>query len=75
MSNQINIGDVWKRRTPVGDNYDSIRVCAMVDHAGFRPNEWMIRSATADFSDAIQTEAAGILNHCDRVSSGDPECD
>jgi hypothetical protein len=66
-SNQISLGDRWKRRVELHDEFDEIIVTALVDHAGFRPNEYMIRSATADFGSPIQTTASGILDFCDLV--------
>jgi hypothetical protein len=72
MNREINVNDVWKRKTPVGDDFDEIVVCGLVDHASRLPNEYTVRSATA-FGSPVQTDAAGILDHCELVTSGDPE--
>ncbi|MFI4977729.1 MAG: hypothetical protein ACHQC8_03490 [Solirubrobacterales bacterium] len=68
----INVGDRWKRREPMGDAYDEITVCGLVDHAGRRPSEYSIASATS-FGPVLQTDAAGIIDFCDLVASGDPD--
>jgi hypothetical protein len=68
----INVNDVYARREPVGDAYDEVRVCGVVGHGGQRPDEYSIESTTT-FGPVLQTDAAGILEHCDRISSGDPE--
>jgi len=69
---EILVGDVWRRRCELHDDFDLVRVTAMVDHGGFRPDEWIIRSATADFGPVLQTTAAGIIDFCTLVTSGEP---
>jgi hypothetical protein len=71
----IAVGDIWKRRVEAHDDFDRIVVTGLVNHAGFRPDEWSIQSATSDFGPTVQTTAQGISDFCDRVSSGDPEAD
>jgi len=70
---RINVGDVWARDNPIGDEFDRVRVVGLVDCAGRTPNEFTIISDTAEFGAVIQTDAAGILDFCKLVSSGDPE--
>ena len=65
----IHIGDRWRRRVESHDPYDEIIVTGLVDHAGYRPNEYSIQSATA-FLPTIQTTAQGIYDFCDLVTSG-----
>jgi hypothetical protein len=69
---EINVGDIWARREKLGDPYDEVRVSGVVDHAGLRPPEFSIESTT-EFGPTLQTDAAGLLDYCDLVSSGDPE--
>jgi hypothetical protein len=68
----INVGDVWKRRVELFDGYDVIQVCARIETEGSGPDEWTITSYP-DFGEVIGTTAAGILDYCDLVQSGDPE--
>jgi hypothetical protein len=70
---KITVGDVWARDNPQGDEYDRVRVVGLVDHAGREPDEYTIISDTAEFGAVIQTDAAGLLDFCKLVSSGDPE--
>jgi hypothetical protein len=70
LSNEINVGDRWKRVELLGDAYDEVVVTGKVDHAGFRPDEWSIASATDDFGPTVQTTADGILDFCELVTSG-----
>jgi hypothetical protein len=72
MTREINVNDVWKRRVELHDAYDVVRVVGRIDNAGFAPDEWTIQPANA-FGETIGTDAAGILDHCELVSSGDPE--
>ncbi len=71
----INVGDVWKRRCELHDEFDEVRVTGLVSHAGFRPDEWSLQSATSDFGPTIQTTAEGLTDHCELVTSGDPDAD
>jgi hypothetical protein len=68
MSRQeIIVGQVWSRREPLGDGYDVVRVCGLVDHAGNRENEWTI--APLEFgAPVLQTDAAGLLDFCDLLT-------
>ena len=71
----INVGDIWQRKEPIkGDDYNEIRVCGVVGHAGERPDEYSIESTT-EFGPVLQTDAEGITNFCTLISSGDPEGD
>jgi hypothetical protein len=65
-----HINDVWARREPQGDAYDTVKVVGLVDHAATRPNEYTIQS-TSEFAPTLQTDAAGLTQFCDLVSSGD----
>ncbi len=69
----LNVGDIWERSTPLGDDFDRIRICGEVDYAGERENEWSICSATRDVSDVLQCSAASITDFCSRISSGDEQ--
>jgi hypothetical protein len=66
------VGDIYSRRVKFGDAYDLIRIVGLVDFAGERPNEYTLQPAN-DFGATIQSDAAGILDHCDLISSGDPD--
>jgi hypothetical protein len=72
----INVGDRWKRRVELHDDFDEIVVTGLVDHAGFRANEYSIQSTISGFGPTIQTSAQGIYDFCSLVKSGaDPEED
>jgi hypothetical protein len=73
MNRTITVGDRWKRRVEIHDEFDEVIVTGLVSHAGFRPDEWSLQSAIADFGPTIQTTADGLLDHCDLISSGDPD--
>jgi hypothetical protein len=66
--NEIRIGDIWGRREPIdGDPYNRVLVGGLVDESlAGRPNEWTLKSAD-EFCETIQTEAAGLLDHCTLV--------
>lgn len=66
-TNEVVIGQIWKRRCELHDDFDTVRICALVFNAGTRPDEYIVRSATLDFGDPIQTTLAGIVEHCDLV--------
>jgi hypothetical protein len=72
MNKEINVNDVWKRRVEQHDAYDRVRVVGRIDNAGERPDEWTVQPA-GEFGGVVGTTAAGIFDHCDLVSSGDPD--
>jgi hypothetical protein len=69
----IIVGQVWQRRQALGDAYDVVRVCGLVDHAGNRENEYTI--APLEFgAPVLQTDAAGLLDYCDLLTQAtEPE--
>jgi hypothetical protein len=67
---EIRVGDIWKRNDPLGDEYDLVKVGGVVDEAGQRPNEYTLKSETI-FAPTIQTDAAGLLDHCTLISRVD----
>jgi hypothetical protein len=69
---EIIVGQVWKRRKPLGDPYDEVRVAGRVDFAGQREDEWTL--SPVPFGNVIQTDAAGILEFCDLLTpAAEPE--
>jgi hypothetical protein len=67
MNREINVGDIWRRRCELHDDFDVVRVVGLVSHAGFHPDEFTIQSATAEFGPTLGTNADGILQHCTLV--------
>ena len=47
-TNEVLIGQVWKRRVELHDDFDTVRICALVFNAGHRADEFIIRFATID---------------------------
>jgi hypothetical protein len=63
---EIKVGQVWKRRVELFDDYDVIRVGGKVDLAPGQDPEWTVEPAY-EFGQKLQTSASGILEHCDLV--------
>jgi hypothetical protein len=70
MTREIRVNDIWRRNDPLGDEYDLVRVGGVVDEAGQRANEFTLKSELT-FAPTIQTDAAGLLDHCTLVSRAD----
>jgi DNA-binding XRE family transcriptional regulator len=58
MTRELFVGDVWRRNTPLGDEYDLVRVGGVVDEAGQRPNEYTLKSELT-FSPTFRQTRAG----------------
>jgi hypothetical protein len=69
---QIHVGDVYARREPLGNDFDTIKVVGLVDHKGFRPDEWTVQPAHV-FGPTIQTTAEGITEFCNLVTAAEPQ--
>jgi hypothetical protein len=63
----VNVGDVWKRRVELHDSYDVVRVVGRVFMGEGEPDDFTITPAN-EFGGVIQTDAAGLLDHCERLS-------
>jgi hypothetical protein len=67
----VNVGDVWARREALeGDPYNTVTVVGVVTSLE-RPDEYTLQPLH-EFGTTIQTTKSGLVDHCDLISSGDP---
>jgi hypothetical protein len=69
---EIIVGQVWRRREPVGDEYDTVKIVGRVDFAGQREDEWTL--SPIPFGSVIQSASEGIVEYCELLSEA-PEPD
>jgi hypothetical protein len=67
----MHVGDIWARRVRLGDAYDVVRVVAKIELRD-EPVGWSITPAE-DFGPVVETDPDGITEHCDLITSGDPD--
>jgi hypothetical protein len=67
----ITLGSVWRRKAPLDDGYDEVRVVGSVFCGEQEPNDWTIEPAR-EFGAPLQTSSAGLVEFCELVEAGPP---
>jgi hypothetical protein len=66
---EIRVGDIWRRRIELHDEWDEVRVCGKVFCGEGVEPEWTV-TPSKEFGPVVQTAAEGITDFCTRVSEG-----